>query len=70
MNKELRFFRGVINAITWLIAGMALMSRMYCINLGITSGPMYIGWDTVAVVFGGLAGMHLLMLIDPAFKER
>ena len=70
MDKELRFFRGVINALTWLMVGMTFMARMYCINLGITSGPQYIGWDTVAVVLGGLAGIHLLMWIDPAFRER
>jgi hypothetical protein len=70
MDKELRFFRGVINAFTWFIVGMTFMSRMYCINLGITSGPMYIGWSTVAVVLGGMTGIHLLMWLDPSFKER
>jgi hypothetical protein len=69
MNKELRIVRSVINAVTWLLVGMTLMSRMYCINLGITSGPMFIGWSTVAVVLGGMAGIHLVMWLDPSFKE-
>ena len=65
-----RYIKGFVNALSMFILGMALMGRMYCINLGITSGPMYIGWDTVAVVLGALAGIRLLMLIDPAFKEQ
>ena len=70
MNKELHFFRGAINALTWLIVGMALMARAYCSNLGITSGPQFIGWDAVAVVLGGLAAIHLVMWFDPSFKEQ
>jgi hypothetical protein len=49
---------------------MTVMSRIYCINLGITSGPMFIGWDTLAVVLGGLAGLHTIIWFDPAFKEQ
>ena len=70
MNKELRIFRGVINALTWMLIGMTFMSRLYCSNLGITSGPHYIGWDTVAFIVGGLAAVHLLMWFDPSFKEQ
>jgi len=70
MDKETRFFRGVINALTWLIVGMTFSSWLYCNKLGITSGSMYIGTDTVLVVLGGLAGIHLLKWIDPAFRER
>lgn len=70
MDKEIRFVNKVINALTWLIIGMTFMSRMYCINLGITSGPLFIGWSTVAVVFGGLAGVHLIRWFDPSFKEQ
>jgi hypothetical protein len=33
-----RGVRRVIDALTWFIIGMVFMSRMYCINLGITSG--------------------------------
>jgi len=70
MNKELRIARGVINAITWFLVGMTVMSRIYCINLGITSGPMFIGWSTVAVVLGSMAGLHIIMWFDPSFKEQ
>lgn len=70
MNKELRIFRGVINALTWMIVGMTLMSRFYCISMDITSGFNYIGWDTVAIILGGLTAVHLLMWFDPSFKEQ
>ncbi len=70
MDKELRFFRGVINALTWLIVGMTFSSLLYCISMGITSGPHYVGWDTVAFIVGGLAAVHLLMWFDPSFKEQ
>jgi hypothetical protein len=70
MNKELRFLRGVTNALTWLIIGMTFMARMYCINLGITSGPQYISWSAVAVVLGGLLAIHTVMWLDPSFKEQ
>ena len=70
MNKELRIFRGVINALTWMIFGMTFSSLLYCNKLGITSGPMYIGWDTALFVFGGVGGMHLLMWLDPSFREQ
>ena len=66
---EVRIVKGIVNALSMFIFGMALMGRMYCINLGITSGPMYIGWDTVAVVLGGLAGIHAIMWFDPSFAE-
>ena len=65
-----KLFTRAISALTWLLVGMVMMSRLYCNNLGITSGPMYIGWDTVAVVLGALAGIRLLMWIDPAFREQ
>ena len=60
-----KFFIRVLHATTWFIVGMVFMARFYCNSLGITSGPLYIGWDTVAVALGGLAGMHLLLWIDP-----
>ena len=65
---QTRFIRGVISAITWLMLGMVFMARFYCDHLGITSGTMYIGWDTVLVVLGGLSAMHLLMWLDPSFR--
>jgi len=64
-----RGVRRVIDALTWFIIGMVFMSRMYCINLGITSGNNYIGWDTVVFVVGGLLMVQILLWIDPAFKD-
>ena len=64
-----KLFTRTIGALTWMIVGMVMMSMLYCNKLGITSGPMYIGWDTALVVLGALAGMRLLMVIDPAFRE-
>ena len=61
--------RNVINALTWFMLGMLFMARFYCHNLGITSGTMYIGWDTVVFTLGGLGAIHLLMWFDPSFKE-
>ena len=64
-----RYIKGFVNALSMFITGMVFMSRMYCINLGITSGPMYIGWDTVAVVLFGLIGIHVVVWFDPSFRE-
>jgi len=66
---EARIVKWFINAMTWLLIGMVLMSRMYCINLGITSGAMYIGWDTVAVVIGGLFALQAIIKFDPSFND-
>ena len=60
MNKELRIVRGVLNALTWTIIGMTIMAFKY-------SG---IGWDTVLIVFLGLAMIRAVMHFDPSFKER
>ena len=65
-----KFITRSINALTWMIVGMLFMSRFYCHNLGITSGPMYIGWDTVAFVLGAVATLRLLMWVDPSFREQ
>jgi len=65
----IRGVRRVVDALTWFIVGMTFMSRMYCINLGITSGVNYIGWDTVAFVVGGLLAIHAMLWFDPSFKE-
>ena len=67
---ELRIVKGIVNALTWFIIGMTFMARMYCINLGITSGPSFIGWDTVAFVVGGILAIQALMWFDPSFKEQ
>ena len=65
-----RTFCSIINAVTWMLIGMVLMSRYLCISMGITSRPHYVGWDNVAYILGGLAGMHLVMWFDPTFKEQ
>jgi hypothetical protein len=65
-----RGVRRVIDALTWFIIGMVFMSRMYCINLGITSGVNYIGWDTVVFTVGGLLMVQILLWIDPSFKTK
>jgi hypothetical protein len=64
-----RVVRGVINALTWFIIGMVFMSRMYCINLGITSGVNYIGWDTVVFTVGGLLMVQIMLWFDPSFRD-
>jgi len=30
---------------------------------------MYIGWDTVAIVIGGLFALQAIIKFDPSFKE-
>ena len=67
---EVRIFNKIINALTWLIVGMTFASWLYCNKLGITSGPMYIGTDTVWIVVGGLAGINLFRWFDPSFREQ
>ena len=62
--------KGFVNALSMFIVGMAFMSRFYCIQLGITSGSMYIGWDTVLFVVAGLAAIQVLIHFDPSFKEE
>jgi hypothetical protein len=66
---EVRLVKGFVNALAWFIIGMTFMSRMYCINLDITSGPMYIGWDTVTIVVCGLLALKAILWFDPSFKE-
>ena len=62
--------KGFVNALSMFIVGMAFMSRFYCIELGITSGSMYIGWDTVLFVVAGLVAIQVLIHFDPSFKEE
>jgi hypothetical protein len=66
---EVRLVKGFVNALAWFIIGMTFMSRMYCINLGITSGVNYIGWDTVVFTVGGLLMVQILLWIDPSFRD-
>ena len=65
-----RYIKGFVNALSMFIFGMALMGRMYCINLGITSGPMYIDWTSVMVITFGLMAIHVIVWFDPSFKEE
>ena len=66
---EVRIIKGIVNALSMFIIGMVFMSRIYCINLDITSGPMFIDWDTVAFVILGLLAIQGVVWFDPSFKE-
>lgn len=68
MNKEVRFVRAVLNALTWLIVGMTLMARFYTAKFNLVGGDA-IGWGTVAIVIGGLALIQTILHLDPSFKE-
>ena len=59
----------VIVALMWFIIGMTVMARLYCIKYNITSGVDYIGWDTVAIVLGGLVATRLVVAFDPSFRK-
>ena len=65
-----RIIKGFVSALSMLIIGMVFMSRFYCIALGIESGPMYIGWDTVGFTLAGLIAIHIIVWFDPSFKEE
>ena len=67
---EVRFIKGFVNALSMFIFGAAIMGRWYCIELGITSGPMFIDWVSVGVVTAGLIGLHIIIWFDPSFKEE
>ena len=67
---EVRFIKGFVNALSMFIFGAAIMGRWYCIELGITSGPMFIDWFSVGVVTAGLIGLHIIIWFDPSFKEE
>jgi len=64
-----RFITRVIDALMWFIIGMTFMARLYCIKYNITSGVDYIGWDTVAIVLGGLVAMRCVVAFDPSFRK-
>ena len=59
----------VIDALMWFIIGMTVMARLYCIKYNITSGVDYIGWDTVAIVLGGLVATRRVVAFDPSFRK-
>ncbi len=64
-----RFTIRVIDALVWLIIGMAIMAGLYCAKYNITGGD-YIGWDTVAIVVGGVLCMRWVVSLDPSFKNN
>jgi hypothetical protein len=64
-----RFITRVVDALMWFIIGMTFMARLYCSKYNITSGVDYIGWDTVAIVLGGLVAMRLVVAFDPSFRK-
>ena len=67
---SVRTVKAVIHAIIWMLVGMVFMARMYCNALNITSGAMFIGWDTIVFTLGGLLMVKVLMWIDPVFRDQ
>lgn len=67
---EARFIKGLVNLLTGFIIGMMVMAGFYCKGLDITSGSMYIGWDTITIVSLCLLAVHVMIHFDPSFKSR
>ena len=67
---EVRVVKAFIHAMVWMLVGMVVMARIYCYNLGITSGPMFIDWMTVGITGGALVMFELLLIYDPSFREE
>ena len=67
---QVRIIKGFVNALSMFIFGAAIMGRWYCIELGITSGPMFIDWFSVGVTTFGLLAIHVIVWFDPSFKEE
>ena len=67
---SVRIIKGFVNALSMFLVGAALMGRWYCIELGITSGPMFIDWFSVGVMMFGLVAIHVIVWFDPSFKEE
>ena len=67
---EVRFIKGFVNALSMFIFGASIMGRWYCIELGITSGPMFIDWFSVGVMSAGLVAIQIIVRFDPSFKEE
>lgn len=66
---EARFVRGLVNLLTGFIIGMMVMAGFYCNALNITSGAMYMGWDTIIIVSLCLIAVYVMIHFDPSFKE-
>jgi hypothetical protein len=67
---EVRFIKGLVNLMTGFIIGMMVMAGLYCNALNITSGSMFIGWETITIVCVSLLALHIMVHIDPAFKTK
>ena len=67
---EARFVRGLVNLMTGFIIGMMVMAGFYCNALNITSGNMYIGWDTITIVSLCLIAVYVMIHFDPSFKTK
>jgi len=67
---EARFVRGLVNLMTGFIIGMMVMAGFYCNGLNITSGSMYIGWDTITIVSLCLIAVYVMIHFDPSFKTK
>lgn len=63
------YIRGIVQAVSMVLFGMVIMARVYCEQLGITSGSMFVGWDTVAFTLGGVGALNILVLFDPSFRD-
>ena len=67
---QVRIIKGFVNALSMFIVGASLMGRWYCVELGITSGPMFIDWTSVIVTTLGLIAVQAIVHFDPSFKEE
>ena len=67
---QVRIIKGFVNALSMFIVGASLMGRWYCVELGITSGPMFIDWTSVIVTTLGLVAIQIIVRFDPSFKEE
>ena len=67
---QVRIIKGFVNALSMFIVGASLMCRWYCVELGITSGPMFIDWTSVIVTTLGLVAIQIIVRFDPSFKEE
>lgn len=66
---EVRFINNLVNAMIWFLLGMTTMAKIYCVQLNITEGAMYIGTWTFVCVGITAVMIKLFMYFDPSFKE-
>ena len=67
---SVRTVKAIIHAMIWMLVGMVFMARMYCVALNITSGSMFIGWDTIVFTLGGLLAVQVMLWLDPSFRDQ